>query len=94
LIFDRFQKHPLVGLPPETTSDILRATLLHSDYQLFKSIASCHRGELPTTFFDWAKQWLDTLPELERFEKYKNWYVSLFLHCSRIYHLNQPPKLA
>ncbi|PLW11338.1 hypothetical protein PCANC_19357 [Puccinia coronata f. sp. avenae] len=97
LIFDRFQKHPLVGLPPETTSDILRATLLHSDYQLFKSIASCHRGELPTTFFDWAKQWLDTLPELERFEKYKNWiplplsgYPSLADRISIVQRISSP----
>jgi hypothetical protein len=73
LIFGRFQKHPHVGLPPETTSDIIKAALQHCDYRLFTITAGSHRGHLSVNFFDWAKEWLDTLPESERLEKYQKW---------------------
>jgi hypothetical protein len=64
---------PINGLSSREIRDILTIALQHSRYQLFKSFAGSHRGELPVTFFDWAKQWLDTLPEPERYDKYQNW---------------------
>ncbi|PLW11334.1 hypothetical protein PCANC_19353 [Puccinia coronata f. sp. avenae] len=72
-IFDRFQTLSLGGLSSETIHDILKAALQHSDYQLFKSTTGSHHGYMPDTFFDWVKEWLDTLPESDLLEKCQNW---------------------
>ncbi|KAA1073743.1 hypothetical protein PGT21_024118 [Puccinia graminis f. sp. tritici] len=32
---------------------------------------------MPVTFFDWAEEWLNTLPEAERAEKYRTWIPSI-----------------
>lgn len=32
---------------------------------------------MPVTFFDWAEEWLNTLPEAERVEKYRTWIPSI-----------------
>jgi hypothetical protein len=76
------------GLPPGAICDVLKVALQHSRDDLFKSLAGSHRGELPDTFFDWAREWLNTLPESVRLERYQNWYVLLFPQYSQ-YQLNQ-----
>ncbi|EFP85915.1 uncharacterized protein PGTG_11671 [Puccinia graminis f. sp. tritici CRL 75-36-700-3] len=54
-----------------------------------KYLAACtDRGpyddppKIPVTFFDWAKEWIDTLPEAERVEKYRTWIPSI-IHRNR-----------
>jgi hypothetical protein len=77
-LFKLCKPRSIHGLPPGTIRDILQVALQHSSYEVFKSIAGSHRGELPDTFFEWAKEWLNTVAESERFEKYQNWYVYYF----------------
>ncbi|PLW18434.1 hypothetical protein PCASD_15632 [Puccinia coronata f. sp. avenae] len=71
------------GLPPGAICDVFKVALQHSRDDLFKSLAGSHRGELPATFFDWAREWLNTLPESVRLERYQNWIpLLLFGHLS------------
>jgi hypothetical protein len=70
-----FGEQSLAGLPTGTISDILKAALQHSDFQLFKDTAGCHRGQLSDTFLDWVKEWLDAHPTAELSEKCQNWYA-------------------
>ncbi|PLW11330.1 hypothetical protein PCANC_19359 [Puccinia coronata f. sp. avenae] len=72
-LFKLCKPRSIHGLPPGTIRDILQVALQHSSYEVFKSIAGSHGGELPDTFFEWAKEWLNTVAESERFEKYQNW---------------------
>ncbi|PLW41895.1 hypothetical protein PCANC_11051 [Puccinia coronata f. sp. avenae] len=85
------------GLPPGAICDVLKVALQHSRDDLFKSLAGSHRGELPATFFDWAREWLNTLPESVRLERYQNWiplllfgYLSFADRISMIQRIARP----
>ncbi|POV99808.1 hypothetical protein PSHT_13380, partial [Puccinia striiformis] len=64
-------------LSPVMMVDILKAALQHSHWVLFHTVGGRHQGNLPISFFDWAKEWLDSLPAADRAEKYRSWIPSL-----------------
>ncbi|KAA1088992.1 hypothetical protein PGT21_003204 [Puccinia graminis f. sp. tritici] len=74
---DLCKKQSNKPLPPGTIRNILKASFQHSHFALFQAIAGLHQGHLPLDFFDWAKEWLQTLPDVDRAEKYQQWYPSL-----------------
>ncbi|KAH9473778.1 hypothetical protein Pst134EA_000846 [Puccinia striiformis f. sp. tritici] len=64
-------------LYPEALNDTLKVALQNSHSELFKLARPRHSGQLPVTFFDWAKKWLYTLSDVDRAEKYQTWIPSL-----------------
>ncbi|WAQ85761.1 hypothetical protein PtA15_6A390 [Puccinia triticina] len=74
---DLCKKQSTKPLPPATISNILKASLQHSHFDLFQTIAGLHQGHLPYDFFDWANEWLNMLPDVDRAEKYHKWFTSL-----------------
>ncbi|POW03046.1 hypothetical protein PSTT_11363, partial [Puccinia striiformis] len=52
---------------------ILKSALQHSHYTLFQTVGIRHEGRLPLAFFDWAKEWLGTLSDADRADKYHTW---------------------
>jgi hypothetical protein len=70
---DLCKKQSNKPLPPGTIRNILKASFQHSHFALFQAIAGLHQGHLPLDFFDWAKEWLKTLPDVDRAEKYQRW---------------------
>ncbi|EFP85944.1 uncharacterized protein PGTG_11700 [Puccinia graminis f. sp. tritici CRL 75-36-700-3] len=57
----------------ETIIVILKAALQHAHYELFHAVATRHQGELPVSFADWSKEWINTLPEVDRADRYQRW---------------------
>ncbi|KAH9452480.1 hypothetical protein MJO28_008622 [Puccinia striiformis f. sp. tritici] len=57
-------------LEPETIGNLLKAALRNSLDEIFKTVGNNHQDHLPVQFFDWAKEWLTSLPEADRAEKY------------------------
>ncbi|WAQ87904.1 hypothetical protein PtA15_9A28 [Puccinia triticina] len=61
-----------------TMIEILKSALEYSHYTLFQTVGVRHQGHLPVEFFDWAKGWLDLLPDAaDRTEKYQTWVTLL-----------------
>ncbi|KAI7962189.1 hypothetical protein MJO28_000283 [Puccinia striiformis f. sp. tritici] len=54
-------------------TNILTSALMYSHFTLFQTVGTSHRDRLPSSFFDWAKQWLTKLSVSERTEKYQTW---------------------
>jgi len=74
--FTRQSKNPQLR---EEIRDMVKAAFQHSHIKLLQTIGSHHQGYLPAAFFEWAKSWLNTLPEGDRTEKYQTW-IPLLIH--------------
>ncbi|KAI7939181.1 hypothetical protein MJO28_014760 [Puccinia striiformis f. sp. tritici] len=86
---------------PAIQEDILKAALQHSHYELFQTVGERHKGKLPITFFDWAKEWLDGLPAADRVDKYHSWipllirgYPSIATRLNAIESMSDPADYA
>ncbi|KAI7954232.1 hypothetical protein MJO28_006779 [Puccinia striiformis f. sp. tritici] len=54
-------------------TDILKSALEYSHFTLFQTVSVHHKGRLPIKFFDWVREWLATVSEADRAEKYQKW---------------------